>query len=150
MTESTGAYQVPSRVHLVVNPQSDHARSVAELAAQGLRSASIDVSLEPESSETGPVGLEGTQAGIDLKKSDLILVIGGDGTMLRATAIRMAVEVEGKKPSDADTERAWLASLDRHKNALADEGIEEVAQGPGRSPILQIKITPKKPTRDLF
>jgi hypothetical protein len=73
-----------------------------------------------------------------------------DGTMLRATAIRMAVEAEGKKPSDADTERAWLASLDRHKNALADEGIEEVAQGPGRSPILQIKITAKKPTRDPF
>jgi len=87
VTESTGAYQVPSRVHLVVNPQSDHARSVAELAAQGLRSASIDVSLEPESSETGPVGLEGTQAGIDLKKSDLILVIGGDGTMLRAAEV---------------------------------------------------------------
>jgi hypothetical protein len=43
-----------------------------------------------------------------------------------------------------------LASLDRHKNALADEGIEEVAQGPGRSPILQIKVTPKKATRDPF
>jgi hypothetical protein len=73
-----------------------------------------------------------------------------DGTMLRATAIRMAVEAEGKKPSDPDTERAWLASLDRHKNALADEGIEEVAQGPGRSPLLQINVTPKKPTRDPF
>jgi hypothetical protein len=73
-----------------------------------------------------------------------------DGSLPRATAIRMAVEAGGKKPSDPDTERAWLASLDRHKNALADEGIEEVAQGPGKSPILQIKVTPKKATRDPF
>lgn len=87
MTESLGANQVPSRVHLVVNSQSDHARSVAELATQGLRSASIDVSLEPASSETGPVDLVGAQAGLELKESDLILVIGGDGTMLRAAEV---------------------------------------------------------------
>lgn len=87
MTESVGANQAPSRVHLVVNSQSNHARSVAELAAQGLRGASIDVSLEPASSETGPVDLEGTQAGLGLKESDLILVIGGDGTMLRAAEV---------------------------------------------------------------
>ena len=72
------------------------------------------------------------------------------GPLPRATAIRLAVEAEGKKPSDPDTERAWLACLDRHKNALANEGIEEVAQGPGKSPLLQIKVTPKKATRDPF
>ena len=87
MIETLGTNQVPSRVHLVVNSQSDHARSVADLATQGLRSASIDVSLEPSASETGPVDLEGTQAGLDLKPDDLILVIGGDGTMLRAAEV---------------------------------------------------------------
>jgi NAD+ kinase len=85
--ETLGTNQVPSRVHLVVNSQSDHALSVADLATQGLRSASIDVSLEPSASETGPVDLEGTQAGLELKPSDLILVIGGDGTMLRAAEV---------------------------------------------------------------
>lgn len=87
MIETLGTNQVPSRVHLVVNSQSDHALSVADLATQGLRSASIDVSLEPSASETGPVDLEGTQAGLELKPSDLILVIGGDGTMLRAAEV---------------------------------------------------------------
>jgi len=85
--ETLGTNQVPSRVHLVVNSQSDHALSVADLATQGLRSASIDVTLEPSASETGPVDLEGTQAGLELKPSDLILVIGGDGTMLRAAEV---------------------------------------------------------------
>ena len=87
MIETLGTNQVPSRVHLVVNSQSDHALSVADLATQGLRSASIDVTLEPSASETGPVDLEGTQAGLELKPSDLILVIGGDGTMLRAAEV---------------------------------------------------------------
>ena len=87
MIETLGTNQVPSRVHLVVNSQSDHALSVADLATQGLRSASIDVSLEPSASETGPVDLEGTQAGLDLNPDDLILVIGGDGTMLRAAEV---------------------------------------------------------------
>lgn len=87
MIETLGTNQVPSRVHLVVNSQSDHAVSVADLATQGLRSASIDVSLEPSASETGPVDLKENQEGLELKPSDLILVIGGDGTMLRAAEV---------------------------------------------------------------
>ncbi len=87
VTDALGAHQVPTRVHLVVNSQSDHARKIAQLATEGLHAASIDVTLEPVASEVGPVALEGTQAGMDLHSGDLILVIGGDGTMLRAAEV---------------------------------------------------------------
>lgn len=85
MTETLGTNQVPARVHMVVNSESEHARSVAQIATQGLQSASIEVSQEPASSETGPV--QKTYMVTELKHNDLILVIGGDGTMLRAAEV---------------------------------------------------------------
>lgn len=78
---------VPSRVHLVVNSQSEHAREVASAVSRGLDSAQIHVTQEPESSEVIPRELEGVSNVPDFSETDLILVIGGDGTMLRAAEI---------------------------------------------------------------
>ncbi len=78
---------VPSRVHLVVNNQSEHARKVALDVTRGLVKANISVSQEPDSPEIVPLGLEGISIVQDLTATDLILVIGGDGTMLRAAEI---------------------------------------------------------------
>lgn len=77
----------PADVHLVVNSQSPHALDVADRAAHGLRAAGIRVTIEPDSSEQGPLSLETSAAGPEVLAPDLILVIGGDGTMLRAAEI---------------------------------------------------------------
>jgi NAD+ kinase len=78
---------VPSRVHLVVNSQSAHANEVAAAVSRGLEIAQIRVSQEPESTEVIPLGLDEVPSVPDFTESDLILVIGGDGTMLRAAEI---------------------------------------------------------------
>lgn len=80
----------PAKVHLVVNTASEQARIVAAEVTQGLALAGIPVTQEPDSAESAPVGiqgLEGTSGSQELSASDLILVIGGDGTVLRAAEI---------------------------------------------------------------
>jgi NAD+ kinase len=78
---------VPSRVHLVVNSQSEHAREVASAVSRGLDTSQIHVTQEPESSEVIPREFEDVSTVPDFSETDLILVIGGDGTMLRAAEI---------------------------------------------------------------
>jgi NAD+ kinase len=78
---------VPSRVHLVVNSQSEHAREVASAVSHGLDAARIQVTQEADSSEMIPRELEHFSHVPGFSETDLILVIGGDGTMLRAAEI---------------------------------------------------------------
>lgn len=87
MTHQERVSVAPHRVHVVVNSQSTHAREIAELATSGLQEASIEVTVESEASEIGPVDLDSAHGGLDLSSTDLILVIGGDGTMLRAAEV---------------------------------------------------------------
>lgn len=77
----------PTKVHLVVNSASERARVVATEVIEGLSIAGIVVSQEPDSTEIAPVGIEGADSTTLLSETDLILVIGGDGTVLRAAEI---------------------------------------------------------------
>ncbi|MGB4324809.1 MAG: NAD kinase [Candidatus Nanopelagicales bacterium] len=81
--------RAPSRVHIVTNSQSEQARSLEARARQGLESQGIAVSIEPTDSEVGPVGLD-VHRDAGLSARDLILVLGGDGTMLRAAEVSRA------------------------------------------------------------
>lgn len=74
----------------MVNTSSERARLVASEVTAGLTAAGISSSQEPDSAESAPVGIEGMRGSQELTQSDLILVIGGDGTVLRAAEISRA------------------------------------------------------------
>lgn len=74
----------------MVNTSSERARLVASEVTAGLTAAGISSSQEPDSAESAPVGIEGMRGSQELTLSDLILVIGGDGTVLRAAEISRA------------------------------------------------------------
>jgi NAD+ kinase len=77
----------PSRVHLVVNSQSQHALRIADTADIGLNSLGITTSRESDESENAPFSTRELSGVTGLLSTDLILVIGGDGTMLRAAEL---------------------------------------------------------------
>lgn len=77
----------PSRVHLVVNSQSQHALRIADTADIGLNSLGIATSRESDESENAPFSTRELSGVPGLLSTDLILVIGGDGTMLRAAEL---------------------------------------------------------------
>ena len=76
--------RTPSRVHVVVNSQSERARRIASSVETGLASHGIGTSRESDDSESVPFGTAQPNEVPVLNSTDLILVIGGDGTMLRA------------------------------------------------------------------
>ena len=79
--------RTPSRVHVVVNSQSERARRIASSVETGLASHGIGTSRESDDSESVPFGTAQPNEVPVLNSTDLILVIGGDGTMLRAAEI---------------------------------------------------------------
>lgn len=78
---------IPHRVHLVVNSHSDDAVDIAQLVTSGLESAGIIVTRESDASEFSPVDPSTVHRMRDLSSDDLVLVIGGDGTILRAAEV---------------------------------------------------------------
>lgn len=84
MIRATGA---PSRVHVVVNSQSNHALRIADSVDSGLLLYNIATSRESDESENAPFGTHEVTGVPGLSATDLILVIGGDGTMLRAAEL---------------------------------------------------------------
>lgn len=81
------AIGAPSRVHLVVNSQSTHALRIAASVDTGLSKHEITTSRESDESENSPFGTHEVTGVPGLLPTDLILVIGGDGTMLRAAEL---------------------------------------------------------------
>lgn len=81
------AIGAPSRVHVVVNSQSDHALRIADSVDTGLSEHRIATSRESDESENAPFGTHEVTGVPGLLPTDLILVIGGDGTMLRAAEL---------------------------------------------------------------
>jgi NAD+ kinase len=81
------AIGAPSRVHVVVNSQSDHALRIADSVDTGLSEHKITTSRESDESENAPFGTHEVTGVPGLAPTDLILVIGGDGTMLRAAEL---------------------------------------------------------------
>ena len=81
------AIGAPSRVHVVVNTQSTHALQIADSVVVGLRSLGIGTSRESDESEKASFGNSESAGVLGLSSTDLILVIGGDGTMLRAAEL---------------------------------------------------------------
>lgn len=81
------AIGAPSRVHVVVNSQSHHALRIADSVDYGLRKYKITTSRESDESENAPFGTHEVTGVSGLLSTDLILVIGGDGTMLRAAEL---------------------------------------------------------------
>jgi len=83
----TRATSPPSRVHVVVNSRSEHALRIADLVDTGLSAHAITTSRESDESENAPFSTDELNAVLGLLPTDLILVIGGDGTMLRAAEL---------------------------------------------------------------
>jgi NAD+ kinase len=81
------AIGAPSRVHVVVNSQSNHALRIADSVDTGLSKHKITTSRESDESENAPFGTHEVTGVPGLLPTDLILVIGGDGTMLRAAEL---------------------------------------------------------------
>jgi NAD+ kinase len=81
------AIGAPSRVHVVVNSQSHRAMRIADSVDAGLSNHGIATSRESDESENAPFGTHELVGVPGLVATDLILVIGGDGTMLRAAEI---------------------------------------------------------------
>jgi len=81
------AIGAPSRVHVVVNSQSDHALRIADSVDTGLSEHKITTSRESDESENARFGTHEVTGVPGLLPTDLILVIGGDGTMLRAAEL---------------------------------------------------------------
>jgi NAD+ kinase len=81
------AIGAPSRVHVVVNSQSNHALLIADSVDTGLSKHKITTSRESDESENAPFGTHEVTGVPGLLPTDLILVIGGDGTMLRAAEL---------------------------------------------------------------
>lgn len=81
------AIGAPSRVHVVVNSQSSHALRIADSVDTGLSKHKITTSRESDESENAPFGTHEVTGVPGLLPTDLILVIGGDGTMLRAAEL---------------------------------------------------------------
>ena len=81
------AIGAPSRVHVVVNSQSQHALRIADSVDVGLSNYGIATSRESDQSENAPFSTDELTGVLGLQSTDLILVIGGDGTMLRAAEI---------------------------------------------------------------
>jgi NAD+ kinase len=81
------AIGAPSRVHVVVNSQSNHALRIADSVDTGLSKHKITTSRESDESEKAPFGTHEVTGVPGLLPTDLILVIGGDGTMLRAAEL---------------------------------------------------------------
>jgi NAD+ kinase len=81
------AIGAPSRVHVVVNSQSKHALRIADSVDTGLSIHKITTSRESDESENAPFGTHEVTGVPGLLSTDLILVIGGDGTMLRAAEL---------------------------------------------------------------
>ena len=81
------AIGAPSRVHVVVNSQSNHALLIADSVDTGLSKHKITTSRESDESENAPFGTHEVTGVQGLLPTDLILVIGGDGTMLRAAEL---------------------------------------------------------------
>lgn len=77
----------PSRVHVVANSRSEHALRIADLVDTGLSAHGITTSRESDESENAPFSTDELNAVLGLLPTDLILVIGGDGTMLRAAEL---------------------------------------------------------------
>jgi NAD+ kinase len=77
----------PSRVHVVANSQSEHALRIADSVDAGLSNSGIVTSRESDESENAPFGTHELSGVPGLLPTDLILVIGGDGTVLRAAEI---------------------------------------------------------------
>jgi len=84
MMRAAGA---PSRVHVVANSRSEHALRIADLVDTGLSAHGITTSRESDESENAPFSTDELNAVLGLLPTDLILVIGGDGTMLRAAEL---------------------------------------------------------------
>lgn len=84
MIRSIGA---PSRVHVVVNSQSERALRIADSVDAGLSYRGITTSTESDESENAPFSTHELTGVPGLLSTDLILVIGGDGTMLRAAEL---------------------------------------------------------------
>lgn len=81
------AIGAPSRVHVVVNSQSQHALRIADSVDAGLSNHGIATSRESDESENAPFSTQDLNSVPGLLATDLILVIGGDGTMLRAAEL---------------------------------------------------------------
>jgi len=81
------AIGAPSRVHVVVNSQSNHALRIADSVDTGLSKHKITTSRESDESENAPFDTHEVTGVPGLLPTDLILVIGGDGTMLRAAEL---------------------------------------------------------------
>jgi len=81
------AIAAPSRVHVVVNSQSQHAMRIADIVDIGLNNQGIATSRESDESENAPFSTRELNGVPGLLSTDLILVIGGDGTMLRAAEL---------------------------------------------------------------
>ncbi len=77
----------PSRVHVVVNSRSEHALQIADCVDAGLSKHRIETSRESDESGNAPFGTHELTGVPGLLSTDLILVIGGDGTMLRAAEL---------------------------------------------------------------
>jgi NAD+ kinase len=81
------AIGAPSRVHVVVKSQSQHALQIADSVDAGLSNRGITTSRESDESENAPFSTHELSGVPGLLATDLILVIGGDGTMLRAAEL---------------------------------------------------------------
>ncbi len=81
------ALGAPSRVHVVVNSQSERALRIADSVDAGLSNHGITTSRESDESENAPFSTHELTCVPGLLSTDLILVIGGDGTMLRAAEL---------------------------------------------------------------
>jgi len=84
MMRATGP---PSRVHVVVNSRSRRALRIAESVDTGLSNHGITTTRESDESENAPFSIDELTGVPGLESTDLILVIGGDGTMLRAAEL---------------------------------------------------------------
>ena len=84
MSSAMGA---PSRVHVIANSQSTQALRIADSVDAGLRNYGIDASRESDESEKVSFGDRELAGEPGLTATDLIMVIGGDGTMLRAAEV---------------------------------------------------------------
>ncbi len=81
------AVGAPSRVHVVVNSRSEHALQIADCVDAGLSKHGIETSRESDESGNAPFDTHELTGVPGLLSTDLILVIGGDGTMLRAAEL---------------------------------------------------------------
>jgi NAD+ kinase len=113
------------RVGIIANPEKQRCRSLVKRVAQVLRSAKRVVECDPDTLTISPVLCPRAHNVVDLARlCDLLLVVGGDGTMLR-----VAREIAGSPTPILGVNAGNLGFLTSIRPDRLSESLNQVIRG---------------------